>query len=609
MNTSKAYKAPVKDIQFLLWEQKRIQDTILPHYPHLSREKIDNMLLEAADFAENVLGANYQSADDQECWLDDYGKVHVPEGYDKLIEEFQGHWGQLVSQDESELPHIVHYAILEMFLGANPSFMPYIGFNSLATELIKTYGTEAQIPKFHDKLQHYQWASCFCTTESKAGSDLSRLAMTATKQDDGTYLIEGEKCFISAGMHDLTDNIVYFVLARTSDAPKGMGGLSCFIINRYLPDDDGNLNVRCDVVLKKMGLRGLSNTHLSFGKNGSCVGELLGSRENVGLTQLLSKMMTPARISTGIYANGMASSAYLNALEYAKERVQGKRFDLSMSATAPSLPIVEHPDVQRMLLSMKANTEGCRSLITTLGLLESEQYTKYVIGDETVPKGQVVPEKAVFEILSPIIKAYCSDQSWKTGETAIQVLGGNGYIREYPVEQYARDTKVLSIWEGTNHMQSQFLLRDKFGMGVSETKFMAAFDTYFKAAVNTFIDCQELHSESQSLLSTYSTFREALTKIGEKVRAGEIMAVPACSNIILEMIAEVTIGWQLLEAAHVAVNALKEDCSAEQQQFYQSKVKSAKFFVNTVLPLTMQKPATMDYLSDSLHKDNVFSAA
>jgi len=605
-----AYKAPLRDIQFLLWEQKRIQDTLLPHYPHLTQEKINKILSEAAEFSENILSENYQTADNQECFLDEKGVVHTPEGYDKLLKEFQSFWGGLVRPgDEDSLPHVVHYALLELFLGANPSFMPYIGFNSLAAELLNTYGTQEQTLKYNEYLNAYRWGSCLCTTEASAGSDLSQLSMSATKQEDGRYLIEGEKRFISAGMHELTDNIVYFILARTSDAPKGMGGLSCFIVNRYGLDESGNPtidnHVKCEEVVTKMGLRGLANTHLSFGKNGACYGELLGERENIGLTQLLAKMMTPARISTGIYALGMASSAYLNALDYAKIRIQGKRFDLSMSAKAPSLPIVEHPDVQRMLLDMKASTEGCRAIISTLGMLESEHHTHYVLNGNELPRGQISDETAVFDILSPVIKAYCSDEAWKTAETAIQVYGGNGYLRKYPAEQYARDSKILSIWEGTNHMQSQFLLRDKLGMGVSETKYLKAFDKYFNQALDTLLTEPSLQNEAKLLLSTYNSFRDALTYIGDRVRQGKIMAVPSCSNLVLDMLAEIIVAWQLLEAANIAQQKLIE--ADNEAQFYQSKIKTAKHFVNTVLPLTHSKPKTLEYLSNVLPEDNVFN--
>lgn len=600
------YKSPLRDIQFLLWEQKKIQDTILPHYPKWTREKIDQLLCDAASFSENVLGSNYKAADEQECWLDEAGKVRLPDGYETLLEKFREQWAYLFKPNaEVDLPHIVHYLLLEMFLGSNPSFMPYIGFNSLAVELLLTYGTKEQQALYNEHLYSYNWASCLCTTEANAGSDLSRLSMTATKQDNGTYLIEGEKRFISAGMHDLTDNIVYFVLARTHDAPSGMAGLSCFIVNRYGVDEQGNPtvdnHVRCEEVVSKMGLKGLANTHLSFGKAGKCYGVLLGEKEHIGLTQLIKKMMTPARISTGIYALGMASSAYLNAAQYASERIQGKRFDLSMSASAPSLSINEHPDVQRMLLKMKSSTEGCRTLIATLGSLETMHEIKTQKAGVELPKGTITKEMALFDIFSPVIKAYCSDQSWKDAETAIQVYGGNGYLRKYPAEQYARDCKVLSIWEGTNHMQAQFLLRDKLGMGLTETKYLQSLDESLQSAIALFSKEGNWKQECQLLKESYVGFRASLMQLGTKVRSGGILAVPAAANIVLEMLAEILVAWQLLDAALCA----QQQCStlSEEQEdytFYQTKIGAALFYVHSVLPSTIGKPKTMEYLMESL---------
>jgi len=606
MEAINIYKAPLRDIQFLLWEQKKVQDTILPHYSKWTKEKIDQLLQEAAHFSENVLGSTYKIADEQECWQDERGAVHIPDGYDMLLKEFKEKWAYLFHPSaEVGLPHIVHYLLLEMFLGANPSFMPYIGFNSLAVELLLTYGTKAQQNLYNERLYSYDWSSCLCTTEADAGSDLSRLTMMATKQDDGTYLLEGEKRFISAGMHDLTDNIVYFVLARTHDAPAGMAGLSCFIINRYGLDNKGKAtidnHVRCEEVVSKMGLKGLANTHLSFGKNGKCHAMLLGETEHIGLTQLIKKMMTPARVSTGIYALGMASSAYLNAFNYAHQRIQGKRFDLSMSARAPSLAIAEHPDVQRMLLEMKASTEGCRALIATLGTLESTHKIKTSKAGIELPKGSVSNEMALFDIFSPVIKAYCSDQSWKTAETAIQVYGGNGYLRKYPAEQYARDCKILSIWEGTNHMQAQFLLRDKLGMGLSETKYLKVLDDSLQMAITVFEQQGNWQRECHLLKESYIGFRTALQHLGAKVRTGGILAVPASANIVLDMLAEILTAWQLLDAA----NCAQQQCTLlskddNDYDFYQNKINAALFFINTTLPVTMSKPKTIEYLIENL---------
>jgi acyl-CoA dehydrogenase len=588
-------------MRFLLWEQNRIEETILPAYPHLTRAEIDAVLYEASDFAENTLGACYQLADEEECWLDKEGGVHIPSCYSGLLQAFRSRWGKILRPHDHGglgLPPVVQYMVLELFMGAHPAFMTYVGFNGPALQLLARSGTPEQVRQFSGALSEFLWSACLCITEVDAGSDLSRISATAYKQGDGSYLLEGEKRFISAGMHELTANIIYFVLARCVNGPKGMMGLSCFIVPRYLVDAHGQVagdnHVRCHEVVAKMGLKGCANTHLRFGASGPCQGLLLGGRENVGLLQLLS-MMNPARISTGIYALGMAGSAYLHSLHYAKHRVQGKRFDLSLSPAAVSLPIIEHPDIQRMLLHMKAVTEGCRALVARLGMAES-----VVATDQ---------ERALMDLFTPLVKAYCSDQAWRVAELAIQIHGGNGYLRRYPIEQYARDCKVLAIWEGTNHIQAQFLLRDRLGMGVRATKFSNAFRAVFELALVNLCENSALANEVEELKKTYGTWNSSLAYLGSLVRQGHMLVVPAGANTFLEMTAELVIGWQLLEAAACAYKVLNtRGENPAEHEFYDGKVAVARFFIGTVLPLTQAKERALRYLgSTPTHAVPLFS--
>ena len=336
-----------------------------------------------------------------------------------------------------------------------------------------------------------------------------------------------------------------------------------------------------------MGLKGCANTHLRFGERGNCYGYLMGDRENIGLVQLLS-MMTPARISTGIYALGMASSAYLNALNYARQRVQGKQFDRAMSAQAPSLPIVSHPAVQRMLSEMKALTEGCRALLGKLGMAE----TRYLVAKAREEKQEADQQLAFFELLTPLVKAYCSNKAWTVAENAIQVLGGNGYLSAFPVEQYARDCKVLSIWEGTNHIQAQFLLRDKLGMGLRDTHGLQELNARLSAFITPAKTQPELAEMANQLEQAQRVMQSTLTEMGDYVRKGQILAVPACANIMMEIVAEVIIGWCLLEAADVA----RTIDSVTQRE---GKYATAQYFTGATLPLTMAKAAKVRYLMQS----------
>ena len=314
MNNLPIYLAPLDDIRFVIWQQNQTETCLKSDYPWLTRERVDTLLEEAANFASNVLSASYQEADRQECFLDAAGEVQVPECYRALLARFREEWGVRLKPYEQGglgLPPLIQYAVLEMFMGAHPAFMTYVGFNGPALQLLTRFGTAQQLERYGPPLAEYRWTSSLCITEAEAGSDLSRITAQAERQEDGRYLIRGEKRFISAGMHSLTENMVWFVLARIKDGPSGVLGLSCFIVPRFEGGKDNQ--VRCSEVVRKMGLKGCANTHLRFGEQGPCYGYLMGERENIGLVQLLS-MMTPARISTGIYALGMASSAYLNAL-------------------------------------------------------------------------------------------------------------------------------------------------------------------------------------------------------------------------------------------------------------------------------------------------------
>ncbi|MGP1225024.1 acyl-CoA dehydrogenase [Serratia marcescens] len=594
MKNLPVYRAPLADIRFVIWEQNQLEESLVINYPHLTRARVDRVLEEAAAFAQDVLADSYQQADSQECWMDEQGKVHVPESYPSLLAQFRQTWGErLKPQDQGGLglPPLAQYAVLEMFMGAHPAFMTYVGFNGPAIQLLTRYGTPEQLAEYGPALSEYRWTSCLCITEAEAGSDLSRLVTQAERQSDGRYLISGEKRFISAGMHSLAENILYFVLARVKNGPQGMLGLSCFIVPQF--DHGADNQVRCREVVKKMGLKGCANTHLQFGENGKCYGYLMGGKENIGLVQLLS-MMTPARISTGIYALGMASSAYLNALDYAQKRVQGKQFDRAMSASAPSLPIIAHPDIRRMLSKMKAQTEGCRALLGKLGMAETDYRTALQRGEQTAAEKHL----AFFELLTPLVKAYCSNEAWNVAENAIQVMGGKGYLSAYPVEQYARDCKVLSIWEGTNHIQAQFLLRDKLGMGLRETHALRELRARLDAFVAQ-VKCQaELAPLTEALLTAQQALEGSLTELGDAVRQGHLLSVPACANVLMEMVAELIIGWCLVEAAYCA-RTLTDPVLRD------GKLATARYFLSTVLTLSGAKAQQVRYLIQADSVSNV----
>jgi alkylation response protein AidB-like acyl-CoA dehydrogenase len=342
------------------------------------------------------------------------------------------------------MPSIVSMAAAEYFNAGNTSLTMYCGSITGAMHIIIHFGSEEVKKTFLPKMLAGEWGGTMCLTESGAGSDLGALKCKAVKQSDGTYLITGQKIFISNGENDLVSNIIHPVLARIEGDPEGTKGISIFVVPKFLINKDGSLGKRNDMVCTgiehKMGLKGNATSSLSFGDNGKCVGYLLG-KEREGM-KVMFMLMNAARIHTGVQAEAVSSAAYMHAVTYARNRIQGEAVP-----KGPKSPIIEHIDVKRMLLYMKSSIEAMRMLTLFLAYHEDIMYSS--------PDPEEVKEAtAIVEILTPIVKAGISDAAWLVTAEAMQVYGGYGYCSEYPVEQYARDCKVLSIYEGTNGIQS-----------------------------------------------------------------------------------------------------------------------------------------------------------
>lgn len=576
------YRAPRRDFEFLLWEQYRLHESA-----RVNRDAVAAQLDRIIEFAEGPMAAGYRESDEQEACLDEKGCVRTPDSYPSLLAEYREIWLAWLgasAADESGSNEMVQNLLVEMLVGANPSFVTYVGFNGSALKLLAAFGSIELQVAYVAALRSLRASACLCITEKAAGSDLTFISSVATPVGDGTYRLSGHKWLISAGMHELMDNIYYFVLARTDPTQRGMMGLSCFFVPRYRLDEDGmpsvDNGIRCREVVKKMGLRGCANAHIEFSQDGvQTVAFILGTAEGRGLQQLMT-MMAPARISTGIYALGLAASACDTAGRYAAERIQGKRFDQAMSGGASSLAIEQHPDIRRMHLDMLAVTTGCRALIARLACCQIQ------IRMHEPSSATAVIATDLLEILLPIIKAYTSDQAWKVTETAIQTMGGVGYLREYPVEQNARDCKILSIWEGTNHMQSLFLIRDKLGLclrnGRLETLRNQLAATMHRAAGMGGFD-EEIDQTAQALQALV----DAAQAIGASVRRGNINKVPEFSCEFQTGLAEVAVAWQLLEGALVAASALcASDLPEADLSYYRSRIAVTRYFTTRRLPRT-----------------------
>lgn len=604
------YRVNLRELNFLLWEQLDIEKNLfsLESYEGLSKTAIISRIHEAKDFAYKKLGPAYQSSDREGCKMQDSKTVKIPNAYSKIWEEYKKNWAPSTNAESLRLPYVVHQMVAEMFMGANPSFITYSGFAKPSAQLIERFGTHQQKKLFTNKLLSLEWTACLCLTEPQAGSDISAIETVAIKQTDGTYVLKGEKVFISAGMHQLTNNIIYFVMAKTMQS-QGMFGLSCFIVPKFWVQSDGIANefnnVTCMGLADKMGFNGCANTHLLFGHTGKCRAYLLGEKENIGLIQLMT-LMNQARISTGIFALGMASSAYLNSIQYAHGRIQGKRYAESFNPRAPRVSILTHYDIQRILLEMKCKVEGCRTLIARLAYYESLQVHYARFNTETCQEKKLYYESLV-SLMTPIVKAYTSDEAWKICELAIQVFGGNGYIRDFPVEQYARDVKVLSIWEGTNYIQSQDLVRDKLSMG-RDSRLFKIYLQEFNLILEQISSCSELTIETKALKKALKILQETLLVFGEWVKNGKINLISGYSTIFLKMIAKCTISLFLLEAAKICIEKLRFNLDKENKSFYEGKVASAKFYINNILPYLHIEAASIKSETINFGTNDIFNS-
>lgn len=587
------YLVDMQELDFFLWEQFPEHQALLDAGPHQAwdRAAFERVLGHARSYAHK-LGQAYQDSDREGCTLLDDGTVRLPAAYQGLWDEFRANWvlGKAPDgiPDDADpirpiLPPMLAQLVYEMFMGSNPSFMTYGGFSRPASKILHRAGTPEQNAAYFHKLHTQEWDACFCSTEATAGSDVTAIQTVGTPVEGDLYSIVGEKRFISAGMHQLTDNTLYVVLGRVAGVPAQSFSLSCFLVPKYWIDADGTRrsnHVECVRLEDKMGLNGCANTQLRFGQGGPTMGHLLGNRRNVGLLQLMP-LMSEARMSTGLFAVGMASSAYHHALRYARQRVQGRPFDRVSDVKAAPVTIVEHLDVQRMLLEMKSKVEGCRGMMGKMSLQYARQLANRAL-PQPDPKAEERAQRLI-QFYVPLVKAYISDQAWRICELAIQVQGGVGYTKDSPVEQYARDVKVLSIWEGTNYIQSQDLLREKLSLGRDSRTIR-----WFCEDVEAFLD----QADATGFEDEFGCVRAALADcvatlevLAGIVKSGRLADVSQFTTRLLEMLAETCLGWVLLEAAVIARKALAAtDLSAARREFYLGKLDSARFFIHNILP-------------------------
>jgi hypothetical protein len=579
------YKADLRDIEFVLLEQLGLGDLLQKEpFSDFGPDEVRMVLAEVYRFVTSVTGPLNASGDREGCRVED-DRVITPSGFqDAWKRVYESGWTMLSVSPEfggQGAPYGLAAAVEELMSGANTAFNMYPGLAKGAAEVITEFGTDRQRALYAQRMFDGVFAGTMCLTEPHAGSDVGAATTRATPRGDGMYTLAGNKVFISAGDHDLAENIIHLVLARIDGAPPGTKGLSLFIVPRLRVAEDGTAGDDNHVALAgiehKMGINGSSTCSLNFGEGGECVGELVGTVEHQGMRQMF-RMMNYARIGVGIQGLGIASTAYLNALEYTKERKQGPGVKNWKDPTAPRVPIIEHPNVRQMLLEMKAKVEGVRALIYKLAVHQDRARVLAGKDDDAAAyhQGQV-------DLLTPLVKSYGSDQAFRICELGIQVCGGAGYLRDWPIEQYCRDSKIFSIYEGTNSIQALDLVGRKLGL---------AGGRYTQEFLRDVAEFAEAHRSDPVLGSSIAKLSEAHEAIGASAMqfltwfsAGEVERVPLSAHVFLDMMSELAVGWLLLDAAVVAMRAQAAiDPSHRDHAFYEGKKYAAIWFAHHVLP-------------------------
>jgi len=565
-----------KDLDFLLYHVLDAQSlTSAAHYQDHDKTTFDEVLKTSARIAEDYFLPHNAKADANEPQFD--GKKVT------TIDEVKTAWQHFCdsgilsarhSYDDGgmQLPAVIHSACNAYFLSANPSTAAYPFLTSAAANVIHAFGSEAQKNTYLPHMLSGRFSGTMALTEPDVGSSLGDLTTKAIPQDDGTYRIKGQKMYISGGDQDITENIVHLVLARIEGAPKGVKGISLFIVPKVHTNEDGSLGERNDVnlagLLHKMGYRGTTSTVLTFGEKDNCHGYLIGEPHK-GLGYMF-KMMNEARIGVGLGAAMIGYRGYLESLEYAKNRPQGRAPDDKDPNSKP-LNIIEHADVKRLLLTQKSYVEGAMALC--------------LFGSRLVDEQEALDNQdsgILLDLLTPIIKSFPSKYGPMANDLAIQVLGGSGYIREYPVEQCYRDNRLNPIHEGTEGIQSLDLLGRKLWM--EKGKGLQLLLGRIQATLEAASACPELKALCEVFQNHLTTFNKTTTFLGKTLQAGDSKQALANSVLYLDMMGKVVVSWLWLEMASKATNVFGESKDEQDKAYLAGKLQAARYFITWELP-------------------------
>ena len=567
------YKAPLREYKFILHEVLGVEEISSLHgYEDATPEIFDAVLEEAGKFCEEQLFPLNRSGDEEGCTFEN-GVVRTPQGFKAAYDGFcAGGWTALGADPAyggQGLPHVLNLLVEEMICSTNMAFGMYPGLTAGAYNAIYQHGSDMLKDKYLPKMVTGEWSGTMNLTEPHCGTDLGLIRTKAEPAGDGTYQITGTKIFISAGEHDWTDNIIHLVLAKLPDAPPGVRGISLFVVPKFLVDDDTGVKTRnslaCGSIEHKMGIKASSTCVMNFdGATGWLCGE-----PHKGLKAMFT-MMNTARLGVGIQGLGLAETAYQSARLYATDRLQGRALKGAKYPERPADPLLVHPDVRRMLLTVRSYVEGGRALAAWIG---KEIDVSHKHPD---PETRDAADDLV-QLMTPIVKAFLTDAGYESATIGQQVYGGHGYIREHGMEQLVRDARITQIYEGTNGIQALDLVGRKLStnMGRYLRRFFHPVGEYLTAASAK----PELKDIAGPVLKTFGQLQQVTAFIGQKGMANPDEAAAAATDY-LRMFALTALGYLWTRMAEVAQGKLDSDDKA----YYQAKIDTARFFVARLLP-------------------------
>ena len=570
------YTAPARDARFIVNEVLDLASYgNLPGFESATPDIIDTVIGEGGKFCEQVLAPLNRSGDEEGCTRHADGSVTTPKGFKEAYLQFkEAGWGTLSQPEEfggQGMPHVLAFALEEFISSANHSFGMYPGLAGGAVAALIAQGSDEQKATYLPKMISGEWLGTMNLTEPQCGTDLGLIRTKAEPQADGSYAITGTKIFISAGEHDLTENIIHLVLAKLPGAPESSKGISLFVVPKVLVNADGSLGERnavvCGSIEEKMGIHGNSTCLLNYdGAKGWLVGE-----ENKGLAAMFI-MMNAARLGVGVQGLSQAEIAYQNAVAYAKDRRQGRALTGPAEPDQKADPIIVHPDVRRMLMEGKAFTEGMRALCLW-GALQVD------LSHKAQTEQEREEADALIGLMTPVIKGYGTDRGFQVAVDMQQVFGGHGYIREWGMEQYVRDARIAQIYEGTNGIQAMDLCGRKLAQGGG-----AAIQAFFKLVGE---ECAAAKADE-----ALAPLAEKLEKALREQQAATMwfmqnaMANPnhlgAGAHHYMTLMGLVTLGWMWLKMARVAQAKLA--AGGEDKAFYEAKLVTARFYAERFLP-------------------------